>query len=155
MSGTHDARDSDPAKHGTVLGFDFGTRKIGVAVGNTITGSARALTTLRESSPAALHAAIGALIVAWSPVQLVAGRPLHADGSPHAVTALADRFATELAARFGLPVEQVDERYTTQVADIGRAGARRGGADPGRDARAAAIILQAWLDARPRPAAEP
>ncbi|MEP7205326.1 MAG: Holliday junction resolvase RuvX [Casimicrobiaceae bacterium] len=150
MSDTHDRRAgaAESVPGGTVLGFDFGTRKIGVAVGNTITGAARALTTVRDEPGSARRAAIGALIVDWAPVALVTGRPLHADGSTHAVTALADAFAQELRQRFALPVEQVDERYTTQIADIERKarGRYRGEAD--RDAHAAAIILQAWLDAR-------
>ncbi|MEO5700643.1 MAG: Holliday junction resolvase RuvX [Casimicrobiaceae bacterium] len=150
MSDTHDRRAgaAESVPSGAVLGFDFGTRKIGVAVGNTITGVARALTTLRDPPGAARHVAICALIVDWAPIALIIGRPLHADGSPHAVTALADAFALELRRRFALPVEQVDERYTTQIAEIERKarGRHRGEAD--RDAYAAAIILQAWLDAR-------
>jgi len=147
MSGTHEAgAGRSPAPAGTVLAFDFGTRKIGVALGNTITGTARALDTLREESNAARYAAIGVLVDAWQPIVLVAGRPLHADGTAHATTALADKFARELARRFRLPVEQVDERYTTQVAEIERSGPDKRGAD--RDALAAQIILQAWLDAR-------
>lgn len=147
MSGTHEAgAGRSPAPAGTVLAFDFGTRKIGVALGNTITGTARALDTLREESNAARYAAIGVLVDAWQPIVLVAGRPLHADGTAHATTALADKFARELARRFRLPVEQVDERYTTQLAEIERSGPGKRGAD--RDALAAQIILQAWLDAR-------
>ena len=149
MSGTHESgtERASPAPVGTVLGFDFGTRKIGVALGNTITGTARALTTLRPASNAARDAAIGALIVEWAPVSLVVGRPVHADGREHDVTALADKFAAQLGRRFGLPVARVDERYTSQLA----ATAQRDGPhvrDAGRDATAAAIILQAWLDER-------
>ena len=140
MSGTHE---------GTVLAFDFGTRKIGVALGNTITGTARALVTLGHSTAPARLQAIASLVAEWQPALLVVGRPLHADGTEHAVTALADRFARELHKRFGLPVEQVDERYTTQIAQIGRNTQRRSSRDDrGRDADAAQIILQAWLDAR-------
>lgn len=145
MSGTHDPSGSRTPT-GTVLAFDFGTRKIGVAVGNTISGTARALVTLHEPSHAARFAAIAALLAEWAPVQLVVGRPLHADAKEHAVTALADTFARELARRFGLPVAQVDERYTTQVAQIDGGHAKRGRTAPGRDAAAAQIILQAWLD---------
>ena len=140
MSGTHE---------GTVLAFDFGTRKIGVALGNTITGTARALVTLDHPTAPARLQAIASLVAEWQPVLLVVGRPLHADGTEHAVTALADRFVRDLHKRFGLPVEQVDERYTTQIAQIGRNAQRRSSRDDrGRDADAAQIILQAWLDAR-------
>jgi putative Holliday junction resolvase len=146
MSGTPEARPNLNAP-GTVLGFDFGTRKVGVALGNTLTGQARALVTLHEEAKAARFAAIAALIAEWGPSHLVVGRPLHADGTPHATTALAEKFARELERRFGLPVAQVDERYTTQLADAARrsAGGKRA-QDPGRDAMAAQLILQAWLD---------
>lgn len=145
MSGTHDPIGCHTPT-GTVLAFDFGTRKVGVAVGNTISGTARALVTLHQPSNAARFAAIAALVAEWAPVQLVVGRPLHADAKEHAITALADRFAHDLERRFALPVAQVDERYTTQIADIDRASTGRARGDPGRDAVAAQIILQAWLD---------
>ncbi len=152
MSGTHDQADGrrSPAPAGTVLAFDFGTRKIGVAIGNTLTGSARPLVTLRAESNAGRHAAIAALVDEWQPALLVVGRPLHADGTAHDTTALADKFARDLARRFRLPVEHVDERYTTQVAGFELSGAARGrGPAADRDAVAAQIILQAWLDTRP------
>ena len=140
MSDTHE---------GTILAFDFGTRKIGVALANTITGTARALVTLDQPTAPARLQAIASLVAQWQPLLLVVGRPVHADGTEHAVTAVADRFAHDLHARFALPVEQVDERYTTQVAQIGmNERGRSPRDDPGRDAHAAQIILQAWLDAR-------
>ena len=138
MSGTHE---------GTVLALDFGTRKIGVALGNTLSGTARALATLDQPSRAARMDAIAGLVAEWQPAVLVVGRPLHADGTEHDVTRLADAFARELAKRFSLPVEQVDERYTTQIARI-RSDARPRRNDPGHDAHAARIILQSWLDQR-------
>lgn len=152
MSGTLDATPSATsfAACGTVLGFDFGTRKIGVALGNTITGTARPLVTLRAQSKSDRLAAIGVLIADWQPVVLVVGRPLHADGSAHAMTALADRFSRRLHQQFGIPVDQIDERYTTQVAQFtAGSGQSSASGDPGRDAVAAQLILQAWLDTRP------
>jgi len=151
MSGTH---ERPRAPEGTVLAFDFGTRKVGVALGNTISGIARPLLTLHEPSASARFTRIAAIIAEWEPVLLVSGRPLHADGTTHRTTALADEFARELARRFQLPVEQVDERYTTQIADAERRarGARTGkGREPERDAVAAQIILQSWLDQRATP----
>lgn len=139
MSGTHE---------GTVLALDFGTRKIGVALGNTISGTARPLATLDHATREARMNAIAALVAEWQPAVLVIGRPVHADGTEHDVTKLADRFARELERRFSLPVEQVDERYTTQIAQIDRNARHRTRNDPGRDADAARIILQAWLDQR-------
>jgi len=132
----------------TVLAFDFGTRKIGVAVGNTLVRIAHPLTTIRGETRAPRFAAIESLIAEWQPQALVVGRPVHADGSPHEVTALADRFARSLEGRFGLPVMRVDERYTTKAADanLRAAGARGATRAEHRDAVAAQLILQSWLD---------
>jgi putative Holliday junction resolvase len=131
----------------TVLAFDFGTRRIGVAVGNTLLRIAQPLVTLEGDSDMTTMAAIGALIDGWRPAQLVVGLPMHADGTPHAMTARARSFAGDLRARFGLPVALVDERWTTEVAqdrlDAQRRG-RRGRAE--RDRIAAELILQAWFD---------
>ena len=131
----------------TVLAFDFGTRRIGVAVGNTLLRIAQPLVTLEGDSDATTMAAIAALVGGWRPAQLVVGLPTHADGTPHAMTARARSFARDLRARFGLPVALVDERWTTEVArdrlDAQRRG-RRGRAE--RDRIAAELILQAWFD---------
>lgn len=135
-----------------MLAFDFGTRKIGVAVGNTLVRVAHPLTTIRGEARASRFNAILALIDEWRPQALVVGRPVHADGTPHAVTAQSDGFARSLAGRFGLPVLRVDERFTTEVADaaLREAGARGGvpgrGFNAARDAVAAQLILQAWFD---------
>ena len=130
---------------GAVLGFDFGTRKVGVALGNTLTRTAHALLTIHEEARDRRFAAIASLLQQWQPTALVVGLPVHADGTPHDTTARASRFARQLHGRFHLPVATVDERYTTQLAghDDGPSG-RSARAD--RDARAAQIILQAWLD---------
>ena len=137
-------RNGPPA---TVLAFDFGTRRIGVAVGNTLTGTARALTTIAETDVDGRMAAIGDLIAQWQPQILVVGVPVHADGTPHAMTSRAQDFAAELAVRYKLPVHHADERHTTALAqsalDDARAG-RKGRAT--RDEVAAQIILQGWLD---------
>ena len=131
----------------TILAFDFGTRRIGVALANTLTRVAHPLTTLDVAGPTAQYDAIAALIGEWQPSALVVGLPVHADGAPHAMTARARRFAQDLEARFGLPVAMVDERYTTQVAARTGQVAGRGRAGRGRrDEVAAQIILQAWLD---------
>jgi len=132
----------------TVLAFDFGTRRIGVAMGNTLTRVAHPLTTIEAPPTAARFAAIAALIGEWQPAQLVIGLPVHADGTPHAMTARAKAFARALEARFALPVALVDERFTTQAARSALASAGRGGrtARVARDEAAAQIILQQWLD---------
>lgn len=119
-----------------LLGFDFGTRRIGVAVGNTLTASARPLCTLQAEPVDGRFARIGELIRDWQPARLVVGRPLHADGTPNATTPRCERFARQLAGRFGLPVELVDERYSSVAGD---------GDDPSDDAQAAATILRQYL----------
>ena len=132
-----------------MLAFDFGTRKIGVAVGNTLVRVAHPLTTIRGEARAPRFEAIGALVAEWQPRSLVVGLPVHADGTPHAVTAQAERFARSLEGRFGLPVMRIDERYTSQVADadLRAAGVRGAARAEARDAAAAQLILQSWFDA--------
>ena len=129
----------------TLLAFDFGQKRIGVAVGNSLTGAARPLATLTEQTTDGRFARIQALLKEW-----------HPDGTPHEVTALAERFARRLEGRFGLPVFLVDERYSSVAAQermrdeddehVTRGGRRRkGGASQGDDATAAAIILEQYL----------
>lgn len=132
----------------TVLAFDFGTRRIGVAIGNTLLRVARPLTTIAVEASAARFAAIAALIAKWRPGRLVVGRPLHADGAAHATTARAERFARQLEGRFGLDVTRVDERYTSVDADAAlvAAGIRGDARKAARDAAAAQRILQSWFD---------
>ena len=120
------------------LAFDFGMRRVGVATGNSLTRTATPLTTVAVEGEARL-AAIGALIAEWRPAALVVGVPRHPDGAPHVNTERARRFGRDLQARFGLPVHEVDERYTTT--DAKRAGA------VDLDAAAAAIILEQHLAA--------
>jgi len=118
------------------LAFDFGTRRLGVATGNSLTHSASPLTTIAARGDQRL-AAIEALVGEWRPAALVVGIPVHPDGRPHENTLRARRFGRQLAARFHLPVHEVDERYTTTEARS------QGRAD--LDAGAAAIILEQYL----------
>jgi putative Holliday junction resolvase len=138
---------------GTVLAFDFGTRRIGVAIGETSTGIAHPLTTLADADGHRRLAAIGALIEAWRPVLLVVGLPTHADGTAHPMTARARRFARQLEGRFGLPVAFGDERFTTRTAtaNLLAVGGRGGDRKSVRDQVAAQLILQAYLDQRDPP----
>ena len=99
----------------TALAFDFGTRRIGLAVGNSITGSSQALAPIAADNDDARFAMISAQIKEWAPDQLVVGLPCHPDGAEHAMTAKARRFGNQLQGRFGLPVAWVDERYTSAV----------------------------------------
>jgi putative Holliday junction resolvase len=132
----------------TVLAFDFGTRRIGVAVGNTLTRRAHPLTTIEGERNDERFAAIAALVAEWQPGMLVVGLPTHADGSAHDMTLRAQRFARQLDGRFGLPVAMVDERWTTEAAqsaqDAAGAAGRKGRAV--RDQIAAQLILQSWFD---------
>ena len=118
------------------LAFDFGTRRVGVASGNTVLGAAQPLNTIAAEGDARF-AAIARLVDEWKPDALVVGVPFHPDGAPHDNTRRAQRFARQLHGRFRLPVHEVDERYTTTEARA--AGARDA------DAAAAALILDQFL----------
>ena len=135
----------------TVLAFDFGTCRIGVAMGNTLLRVARPLTTIAAEANAARFATVAALIGEWQPGLLVVGRPVHADGAAHEMTARAERFARQLEGRFGLQVARVDERFTSLGADsvLADAGVRPGDRKAARDEVAAQLILQSWFDAPP------
>jgi putative Holliday junction resolvase len=120
-------------KEEIVLGFDFGARRVGVAVGNDFTRQARPLAVIDDEGDVRWRR-IGELIAAWQPARLVVGIARHPDGTPHELTARCERFARQLEGRFRLPVARVDERYSSAVT----AG--------GRDDEAAAVILQQWFD---------
>jgi putative Holliday junction resolvase len=136
-------------REGTVLAFDFGPRRIGVAVGEGMLGQARALTTIDAEANDARFAAIGKLIAEWQPARLVVGLPLALDGTEHEMTARSRRFAHQLEGRFRLPVELVDERLTSVEAErAARPGRPRSdkSAKALIDAEAARIILQDWFE---------
>lgn len=140
---------ASPSQPASFLCFDFGTRRVGVATGNTLLRSARPLKTLQAEGDARF-AAIAGLISQWQPCALVVGVPLHPDGAAHENTRRAQRFARQLHGRFRLPVHEVDERYTTAEA------LAAGAADA--DAAAAALILEQFLrslDAGDRRGSEP
>jgi putative Holliday junction resolvase len=138
----------------TVLAFDFGARKIGVAVGDMKLRIAHPLTTIRSEAKAARFSAVGALVAEWRPEKLVVGRPVHADGTEHEMTKRAERFARSLEGRFGIPVVRFDERFTTRAAEamLREAGAGAATRRDARDAVAAQLILQSWLDQGREPA---
>jgi putative holliday junction resolvase len=132
------------------LAFDFGTRRVGVASGNTVLGHAQPLKTVDALGDARFDAIAG-LIQDWQPDALVVGVPFHPDGAAHENTLRARRFARQLHGRYHLPVHEVDERYTTVEALA--AGAKDA------DAAAAAIILDQfmaeWIDPNRRAPAPP
>ena len=118
------------------LAFDYGTRRVGVAVGNSMLRRAQPLKTVAAPGEARF-AAIEALVREWQPAEFVVGVPFHPDGAEHENTRLARRFGRQLHGRFRLPVNEVDERYSTTEA---RAD---GAADV--DAASAAVILDQFL----------
>lgn len=131
----------------TVMAFDFGEKRIGVAIGESWLGQARALATVAESASDRRFAAIGKLIDAWRPARLVVGLPRHVDDGAHAFAARCIRFARQLEGRYRLPVDLADERYTSACAASRLNGDKRK-LKARLDAEAAAVILQAWFDQR-------
>jgi putative holliday junction resolvase len=118
----------------TILAFDFGGRRIGVAVGNTITKTAEPLKVIQEKNQPDKFEAIEKLIAEWQPQLLVVGLPTHPDGAEHEMTQKAKRFGHQLNGRFQKEVVWVDERYTSVSVE------------GGNDALAAQLILQQYLD---------
>jgi putative Holliday junction resolvase len=135
-----------------VLAFDFGARRIGIAAGNRLTGTAAPLTAV-ESGARPPWAEIDAIVRDYAPGTLVVGIPEASTGRT-SVTDRARRFAHELAARYAVPVETVDETLTSRAAESELRDARRSGALGKRvakgavDARAAKLIAEQWLGAR-------
>lgn len=134
-------------KSGTILAFDFGEKRIGIAVGDFETGIAHALTTVESADNRTRFAAIEKLIAEWRPVRLVVGLPAHMDGTEHEVSRLARRFAQRLEGRFHIITDLFDERLSSAEAE---AVLRRAGVDVRRhkalvDATAAAEILRGYL----------
>ncbi|MFM2480279.1 Holliday junction resolvase RuvX [Celerinatantimonas sp. YJH-8] len=130
----------------SVLGFDFGTRSIGVAIGNPITGSASALSAIKAKDGIPHWETIQRLIEQWQPERLIIGLPLNMDGSEQPLTLRAKKFGNRLHGRFGLPIEFQDERLTSVEArsDLfargGYAALNKGAVD----SKSAVIIVESW-----------
>lgn len=135
---------------GTVLAFDFGEKRIGVAVADLAVGIAHPLETLLAEDNTTRFAAIGALITEWKPVQLVVGEPHHADGGAHEIGRLARRFAQRLKGRFALPVILVDETLSSHAAEVQlqTQGVRGDKLKAALDSAAACVIMETWLALR-------
>lgn len=133
----------------TLLAFDFGVRRIGVALGNTLTGTARALEVFDSTPELQRFTHIEGLIRTWQPQRLVVGRPLNEDGTESDTTRRAQRFCNQLRGRFSLPVETVDERFSSREAQAiieDRAQSMPRSRRPREDdAVAAAVILEQYL----------
>ena len=137
-----------------VLGFDVGSKRIGVAVGNTLTRSARpiAVVDVREREPD--WSALQRLVDAWHPQRFIVGEPLTLDGGKQPMTRAARRFAQDAAQRFAVPATLVDERSSSREASSRFADQRRDGTARRRDADdidalAAQIIIERWFERTP------
>ncbi|MBN4743673.1 Holliday junction resolvase RuvX [Pandoraea nosoerga] len=140
----------------TVLAFDYGERRIGVAIGNQMLREAHALTVIANLNREVRFAETGKLIAEWQPGLIVVGLPCHPDGTPHDMTQQAKRFGNQLNGRFNVPVVWVDERYSSvaAVAALAEAGVKRSPktlktlktSKTSLDAEAARIILQQYFD---------
>jgi putative holliday junction resolvase len=122
----------------TVLAFDFGLKRIGVAVGNTLLKQAQPLTVIAAATNDAKFSALTALMQEWQPSRCVVGLPMHPDGAEHEMTVRCRRFANQLHGRFGVDTVLVDERYSSAVISQKRGEMI--------DAQAAAIILQQYFN---------
>ncbi|WP_122430256.1 Holliday junction resolvase RuvX [Pseudomonas viridiflava] len=135
-----------------LLGFDFGTKQIGVAVGQAITGQARELCTLKAQNGIPDWEKVQAIIKEWQPDAIVVGLPLNMDGTRSNMSDLAEKFSRKLNGRFGVAVYTHDERLTTFEAKgerMARGGQKGSYRDNPVDAIAAALLLQGWLDEHP------
>lgn len=124
----------------TLLAFDYGVKKIGVAIGNTLTRQARPLQIVATSTREQRFHAIAQLVREWMPDRVIVGLPLASDGGEQYATSRCRRFANQLHGRFGLAVELVDERNSSVEAQ------QMLGTHDADDAAAAAIILQRYFD---------
>lgn len=133
-----------------VLGFDYGSKQIGVAVGQAITGQARELCVLKAQNGVPDWQKVAALLQEWQPDALVVGLPLNMDGSPSDMSARAEKFSRQLHGRFQLPVHTHDERLTTYAAKgerMDQGHFHSSYRDNPVDALAAALLLEGWLTA--------
>ena len=139
-----------PEAEGTILAFDFGEKRIGVAVGEILLEQAHPLTVIRAHANNERFAAIATLIAEWKPIRLVVGLPTSLDGDAHGMTARCTRFANQLHGRFALPVSFADERLSSYAADerLRESGHDARSAKAHVDAMAAQLILQTYFETR-------
>ena len=139
---------SYPNISGTVLTFDFGEKRIGVAAGETMLKVAHPLTTINAEENEVKFTKIANIIQEWRPVLLIVGLPMHMDGESHLLTHLAKKFAQRLEGRFNLPVMMLDERLSSAEAsqNLSQAGIKGIRQKAMLDAVAAQSILQSYFD---------
>ena len=137
-----------PNVTGTVLSFDFGEKRIGVAVGETMLKTAHALKTIDSEVNDKRFAEIAALLAEWHPKLLIVGLPTYMDGTDHQLTLLAKKFAQRLEGRFNIPVIMIDERLSSVEAStqLSTAGIKGREQKALIDAVAAQVILQSYFD---------
>jgi putative holliday junction resolvase len=137
-----------PDVAGTVLAFDFGEKRIGVATGETLLKVAHPLTTIATEENEVKFAQVGALVAEWRPALLVVGLPMHMDGEAHLLTQLSKKFAQRLEGRFNLPVIMIDERLSSAEAsqNLSATGIKGIKQKALLDAVAAQSILQSYFD---------
>ncbi len=141
-------KNTDSAKARTLLGFDYGLKRIGVAVGQELTGTASALLTVRANDGKPDWDAISKLIGQWQPDAVVVGLPLNMDGSFHELSYRAQRFGNQLHGRYNLPAHFMDERLSSLDAERELKGKSRKVHAADIDKVAAKIILESWLMAQ-------
>lgn len=148
LASPHPPPRSARTESGTVLAFDFGEKRVGVAVGDYAVGIAHPLAAITAEDNRARFAAIAGLIGEWRPRQFVVGLPAHADGTEHETSRLARRFAHRLEGRFGIAVRLVDERLTTRAAEsrLRETGAGMRRRQAALDSVAAQEILQSHFE---------
>lgn len=143
----------DPGQPETIVAFDFGLRRIGLAVGQQVTGSANPLGVAANSDSGPDWQRIGAILEEWCPDRLIVGLPGHGDGSPSDISEKVTQFIGELG-RFRLPVDAVDERYSSVEARASLKHERSMGmrgriSKEAVDERAAVLIAERWLAGQP------
>lgn len=148
-----EAQDRSTRDTITLLGFDYGLRRIGVAVGQTLTGTATPLPALNARDGAPDWNNITRLIEEWRPAALLVGVPYNMDDSRQEMTGRAERFGRQLGGRFNLPVHAVDERLSSHEAEerlrTARQAGRRGRiSKPEIDSAAACVLLESWFNAQ-------
>jgi len=124
----------------TVLAFDYGTKRIGVAIGNSVIRQAQPLKTIQNKSLDETFQSIQKLVKEWEVTNFVVGLPMHPDGAEHEMTQRAKRFGNQLHGRLNLPVKWVDERYTSAVVDDQQGDI---------DGQAAVLILEQYFQENP------
>lgn len=143
--------NAQPARSaGTVLAFDFGEKRIGVAVADLDVRIAHPLQTIHAEDNKSRFTAVEALIAEWRPVQLIVGEPRHADGGAHEIARLARKFSQRLEGRFGLPVAMADETLSSQAAQsrLHEQGIHGDRLRTQLDSAAACEIMYTWLESQ-------